>query len=297
MRIARVGTESNGAVALYARDRWLDLSGAYQTYQWLAHGARADRVRQIEPFLEAGLLTVESLSKVVSLLEQHELLATYSFPDIPHFLLPFRPKQIIALGRNYAAHAAETGHDAPDEPIFFSKSPRACIGPGEPIVVKSEYGRVDHEGELAVVIGRKGKNLAPEDAREHIMAFTLLNDVTARDMQKADIAKGQPWFRSKSIDTFCPLGPYLVLPDEVGWPVQVDIECRVNGQVRQRSNTSRFLFDLPQMLAYITRFITLEPGDIVSTGTPEGIAPLAPGDTVEVAAPEIGVLTNPVTNH
>jgi len=122
----------------------------------------------------------------------------------------------------------------------------------------------------------------------------LLNDVTAREMQKKDIDAGHPWFRSKSLDTFCPFGPYMVLRDALPWPLEVDIECAVNGEIRQKSNTRHFIFKLPELIAYVSRFITLEPGDVLSTGTPEGIAPLHPGDTVEVRVPEIGVLRNPV---
>lgn len=294
MKVALVLTGSDPIVALQAQNLWIDLTGAYQTYQWLTDGAKPSPIHNIETFLGAGLLNPETLEKVVACLDQHNLLPIYTLPAAPEFLLPFRPKQIIALGMNYAAHAAETGHAAPKEPIIFSKSPRACIGNGDAIVAKPEYGQVDHEAEVAVVIGKKCKDLDPDEAREHIAAYTLLNDVTAREMQSEDMAKAHPWFRSKSLDTFGPLGPYLTLPDEISWPVRLDIECRVNGEVRQKSNTSRFLFDLPKMLAYITRFITLEPGDLVITGTPEGISAIRPGDTVEVIVPELGVLSNPV---
>ncbi|MBI5094282.1 MAG: fumarylacetoacetate hydrolase family protein [Candidatus Hydrogenedentes bacterium] len=149
MKVALVSTEADPVVALYARNRWLDLSGAYPTYQWLTYGVKPQPVHHIEPFLEADLLTPENLEKVVACLEQHDLLATYQLPGEPNLLLPFRPKQIFAMGRNYAAHAAETGHDAPKEPILFSKSPRSCIGHGQPIIVRPDYGQVDHEAELA----------------------------------------------------------------------------------------------------------------------------------------------------
>ena len=294
MKVALVASQSDPIVALHARDRWYDLTGAFQTYQWLTFGTKIQPWRHIETFIENNLLNVETMAKVIACLEQHSMLPTYELADAPEFLLPLRPKQIIAMGRNYAAHAAETGHDAPSEPIIFSKSPRSCIGQGEPIVAKPEYGQVDHEAEVAVIIGRKAKDLDPGDAQSCIAAYTLLNDVTARAMQKKDVANGHPWFRSKSLDTFCPLGPWLTLPDEISWPLTVDIECRVNGEVRQRSNTSSFIFGLPEMLAFISRHITLEPGDVVTTGTPEGISPICPGDTVEVIVPELGVLSNPV---
>lgn len=294
MKVALVSTDSNPIVALFARQKWFDLSGAYPTFQWLTYGVKPEPVHHIEPFIEAQLLTTGNLEKVMKCLDDHELLATYQLPGPPDFLMPYRPKQIFAMGRNYAAHAAETGHDAPKEPIVFSKAPRSCIGPGQPIVIKPDYGQVDHEAELAIVIGRGGKDIEPAAAKDHVAAYTLVNDVTARQMQKKDIEKGHPWFRSKSLDTFCPFGPYLVLPDEISWPVEVDIECRVNGTVRQHSNTSHFLFSIPKMISYISHLFTLEPGDVISTGTPEGIGPIAHGDTVEVAIPQIGVLSNPV---
>jgi len=147
---------------------------------------------------------------------------------------------------------------------------------------------------LALVIGRRAKYVAEEDACDYVAGYTILNDVTARGMQKSDIDQGLPWFRSKSIDTFCPLGPVIALPDEMAWPVEVDIELRVNGEVRQKTNTSKFIFSIPEVLSFITRFMTLEPGDIISTGTPEGIAAIVPGDTVEITIPPIGVLRNPV---
>ncbi|MBN2310751.1 MAG: fumarylacetoacetate hydrolase family protein [Candidatus Hydrogenedentes bacterium] len=224
-------------------------------------------------------------------------LERFLFPGEPRFELPLRPGKVIALGRNYTAHAAESGHDTPEEPILFCKSSSACIGDGQPIVVRAFYGRVEHEAELAVVIGRRCKEAAEEEAGDYIAGYSILNDVTAREMQQADIAKGLPWYRSKSIDTFGPLGPVIALVDAIPEPVAVDIELRVNGEVRQRGNTADMVFSVPAIIAAVSRLITLEPGDVVATGTPAGVGPIGPGDTVEITIPGIGTLRNPVVEE
>jgi len=237
---------------------------------------------------------VTFFAKVLTFLDKHALRERYRLPEPTGYLLPFRPGKVICLGRNYAAHAAETGAKIPEEPVIFSKSPDSCIGDGEPILTRESYGRVDYEAELAFVVGRRARYVAEDEAADYIAGYTIFNDVTARGIQQADIGQGLPWFRSKSIDTFGPMGPVIALPDEMPWPVEVDVELRVNGVVRQQSNTSKFLFTIPNVLSYITRFMTLEPGDVVSTGTPDGISAIAPGDMIEITIPQIGVLKNPV---
>ncbi len=218
----------------------------------------------------------------------------YQLPEPIRFALPFRPGKVVAIGRNYRAHVAEFDNKMPREPIYFCKASSACVGQDEPIVVREDFGRVDHEGELGVVIGRLAKNVPAERARDYIAGYTIVNDVTAREVQKRDMGDGQPWFRSKSIDTFCPIGPAILLRDAMPWPVRVNLETRVNGEVRQQSNTEKFIFDIPCLVEAITRFMSLEPGDIIATGTPEGVSPIHPGDVIEVGIPGIGVLRNPV---
>lgn len=285
---------SEATVALEVDGRWIDFTRAYRIYELLESQRLGMPVRDIFELLRAGLLDPPTLSPILSAFRRHSILEKCVLSGPLDFVLPYRPGKIVAIGRNYAAHAAETGHDVPREPIFFSKAPTSCIGPDQAIVIRAEYGRVDHEGELGVVIGKTAKDVLPDRAYDCIAAYALVNDVTAREMQKKDIEAGHPWFRSKSLDTFCPFGPYLVLRDALSWPLEVDIECSVNGEVRQKSNTRHFIFKLPELIAYVSRFITLEPGDLLSTGTPEGIAPIEPGDVVEVRAPGIGVLRNPV---
>lgn len=208
-----------------------------------------------------------------------------------------RPRAIYALGRNYPAHARESGVDVPEEPIVFAKAPTSVIGHEDDVVYKKWLTRVDPEAELAVVIGKQGSNIPVEQAPDYIAGYTCLNDVTARDIQKKDLANAHPWLRSKGIDTFCPMGPWLVLTDEIRLPLDLDIELRVNGEVRQKDNTRSMTFDVPYLISWISRFHTLYPGDVISTGTPEGMKPVFPGDVMEVEVEGIGVLRNRVVSE
>jgi len=205
-----------------------------------------------------------------------------------------RPGKIVCLGRNYVAHAEESGMPVPEEPIIFPKASSAVVGPGDPIVHHKICTRVDHEVELAVVIGDSCRYVREEDALEKVLGYTVINDVTARDMQKMDIENRNPWFRSKSLDTFCPLGPWIVTSEEIPEPQKLSLECRVNGEVRQHGNTRDMIFPVTQLIEFISAHMTLEPGDIIATGTPEGISPIKPGDVVECEVQQIGVLQNPV---
>ncbi|MNS36397.1 Ureidoglycolate lyase [compost metagenome] len=201
--------------------------------------------------------------------------------------VPVRPSKILCVGRNYAEHAAELGHDVPAEPLIFMKPPSSLIGSGEAIVLPAISERVDFEGELAVVIGRRCRHVAEADAMGVIGGYTILNDITARDLQKKD---GQ-WARAKGFDTFAPCGPRLVTDLD---PTDLEIKTLVNGELRQHGRTSQFIFSIPRVIAFISRAMTLEEGDVISTGTPSGVGPLKPGDTVEVWVESIGSLINPV---
>ncbi|HEX6587452.1 MAG TPA: fumarylacetoacetate hydrolase family protein [Longimicrobiales bacterium] len=199
------------------------------------------------------------------------------------------PSKIICVGRNYAAHAKELGNELPAYPLIFLKPPSALIGDGDAIVLPPESQRVEHEGEIALVIGTRARNVDPADAMEHIAGFAPLNDVTARDLQKTD---GQ-WTRAKGFDSFCPLGP-IVPARDVDWRT-LEVVCRVNGHTRQHGHVRDMAFDLPTLVAWISRVMTLEPGDLIATGTPDGVGPLQPGDTVEVEIPGLARVANPVT--
>ena len=198
-----------------------------------------------------------------------------------------RPSKIVCVGRNYAEHAKELGNEVPAAPLLFLKPPSAMIGNGEVIVLPTASARVEFEAEIGVVIGRRMHHVTPEEAERWIQGFVCLNDVTARDLQKSD---GQ-WTRAKGFDTFCPVGPRIA--EGLDWRA-LEVVGRVNGVERQRAPASAMVFSIPVLLAYISEVMTLEPGDLVATGTPAGVGPLLPGDVVEVEIPGVGVLTNPV---
>ncbi len=201
---------------------------------------------------------------------------------------PCAPGKIVCVGVNYHDHAAEFGHTLPESPLLFLKPPSSVIGPEEAIVYPPCWTeRVDYEAELAAVIGRQARHITAADAHDCIFGYTCLNDVTARDLQRKD---GQ-WTRAKSFDTFCPIGPAIVRGMDVS---NLRIESRVNGQVRQHSTTARLIFGVAEIVAFVSQVMTLEPGDVIATGTPAGVGPLQPGDIVEVEIEHIGCLRNPV---
>jgi len=207
-------------------------------------------------------------------------------------LAPVRPSKIICVGRNYADHVKELDHEVPTDVLIFSKPPSAIINPRDPVLRPKISERVDHEGELAVIIGQRCRHVADDqDVRPFIHGYTCLNDVTARDLQFKD---GQ-WTRAKGFDTFCPIGPLVT--DEIDPWAGVSVECRVNGEVRQQGNTTQFIFPLDRVIRYITAAMTLLPGDVIATGTPAGVGPLNAGDVVEVTCGGIGTLSNPVANE
>jgi 2-keto-4-pentenoate hydratase/2-oxohepta-3-ene-1,7-dioic acid hydratase in catechol pathway len=205
-------------------------------------------------------------------------------------LAPVVPSKIACVGRNYAEHAAETGNEVPPEPLIFLKAPTSVIGPDQEVVYPAISQRVDHEGELAVVIGRRCRNVRAEDAATFIFGYTVANDVTARDLQTKD---GQ-WSRAKGFDTFCPVGPWV---DTTFDPANRRVRCLVNGEMRQDSSTSMMIYPIGQIIAHISRFMTLEPGDLILTGTPSGIGPVQVGDIMTVEVEGLGFISNPVINE
>jgi 2-keto-4-pentenoate hydratase/2-oxohepta-3-ene-1,7-dioic acid hydratase in catechol pathway len=207
--------------------------------------------------------------------------------DDVRLLAPVLPSKVVAVGRNYAAHAAEFGGEVPEEPLIFLKPSTSVSGPGDPIPLPAISHRVDYEGELVVVIGRIARDVMAEEAYRHILGYTCGNDVTLRDLQEKD---GQ-WARAKGFDGSCPLGPWIETELD---PTDVRIETRVNGESRQFATTADMVFGVATLLEFVTSFMTLLPGDVLMTGTPEGVGPLGPGDRVEVEVDGIGVLANPV---
>lgn len=203
-------------------------------------------------------------------------------------LAPVEPSKIVCIGRNYAAHAAELGNEVPKEPLMFLKPPSSIIGPDEPIVLPTYSQRVEHEGELAIIIGRRCSHLGDsDDPFAYVLGFTCLNDVTARDIQKADVQ----FTRGKGFDTFCPVGSHIETELDAANTL---VETRVNGALRQSGNTSLMIYPCAFLIRWISRMMTLLPGDIIATGTPAGVGPLVAGDSVEVSVSGVGVLRNPV---
>ena len=207
--------------------------------------------------------------------------------DDVRLLAPVLPSKLVCVGKNYAAHAAEFGSDVPEEPLLFLKPSTAVIGPHDPIQLLPISHRVDYEGELAVVIGVLARNIRAEDAGKVILGYTCANDVTLRDLQKTD----DQWARAKGFDGSCPLGPWI---ETVLDPNDVRVSTRLNGEVRQAGQTSDMVFGVATLIEYITTFMTLLPGDVLLTGTPEGVGPLAAGDAVEVEVDGVGTLRNTV---
>jgi 2-keto-4-pentenoate hydratase/2-oxohepta-3-ene-1,7-dioic acid hydratase in catechol pathway len=204
-------------------------------------------------------------------------------------LAPVVPRKIVCIGRNYRDHAAELGNEVPKEPLLFFKPPSSLLAPGGVIRMPAISKRVDYEGELAIVIGRRCRNLSPtENIRPYIRGYTIVNDVTARDIQKSD---GQ-WTRGKGFDTFCPTGP--IVSDEIdpatGSPVT--LITRLNDEIKQQGSTADLIFSIPHLLRYITAAMTLEPGDIIPTGTPAGVGPVQPGDRIQIEIDGLGILEN-----
>lgn len=206
-------------------------------------------------------------------------------------LPPVEPSKIICVGRNYREHAAELGHDVPQEPLIFFKPPSSLLSPGETIRRPKVSERTDYEGELGVVIAKRCHKLASDDVRPYILGYTCVDDFTARDLQNKD---GQ-WTRAKGFDTFCPVGP--VVTDELDPWAGIQVETRVNDVVRQSGNTRDFIFALDVIIRYISQVMTLQPGDLIATGTPKGVGPVVAGDVVGVSIAGIGQLRNPVADE
>ena len=295
MRIAQYEHAQGLAVGLELDGRWLDYTRAHAAYMLLAQSVAVFPRTTIDQLLERGEFSENQFRAVASFVRKNSLQRILRLPSDARLRAPlFRPGKIVALGLNYVLHAKEGSFAVPAEPIIFLKAGSSVIGPGETVRIPRGIGRMDHEVELAVIIGRRATEVKKRNAWNVIAGYTICNDVTARSLQTRDISNRHPWFRSKSFDTFSPIGPWIVTQDEIRPPVHLSVECRVNGRVRQKANTRALVFDIPTVIEFITRYITLEPGDIVSTGTPAGIGPIRHGDTVVCRIQKIGELSNPV---
>ncbi len=208
--------------------------------------------------------------------------------DAVDVLPPCDPTKIVCIGRNYAEHAAELGSDVPDRPLLFLKPPNTLSGHGDTVTLPAGKDRIDHEAEIAVVIGESARNVTAENAMHYLAGFTCLNDLSNRDDQREE----QNWIRGKAFDNAAPIGPAIAPPEDV--PADADIQLRVNGEIRQSSTREKLIFSIPELIEEITTYLTLEPGDVISTGTPSGVGPLSDGDTVEVELEGVGTLEHEV---
>jgi 2-keto-4-pentenoate hydratase/2-oxohepta-3-ene-1,7-dioic acid hydratase in catechol pathway len=251
------------------------------------YGAVEDR--EGEPWI-VRLIAAPEEDRVFRLEHHRSTSLSFGFESMPlsaaDLLTPVTPSTIVCVGRNYCDHVKEMGSELPAEPLLFFKPVSALNRPGGVVRMPAASARVDYEGELALVMGRRSRNLKEEEWRSAVRGYTLANDVTARDLQNKD---GQ-WTRAKGFDTFCPIGP--LVSDELDPEAGLTLETRVNGELRQHGSTLDFIFPISKLLAYITAIFTLEAGDLVLTGTPAGVGPLKAGDRVEISIPGLGVLAN-----
>jgi 2-keto-4-pentenoate hydratase/2-oxohepta-3-ene-1,7-dioic acid hydratase in catechol pathway len=252
---------------------------------------RIARIAHSEGFAYAALGDADGQEVALEIAEQPFVKPTFSGRRWPladvRLLAPVLPTKVVCIGKNYADHAREMGGEPPADPVMFIKPSTSVIGPNAPIRLPADSSRVDYEGELAVVIGQPCKDVPAEKALSVVLGYTVGNDVTARDQQKAD---GQ-WTRGKGHDTFCPLGPWVETQLE---PDDLAIRTELGGEVKQESRTSMLLHDIPNLIEWITRVMTLLPGDVILTGTPAGVGPMTDGQSVSVTVEGIGTLTNPV---
>ena len=304
MKLIRFSCRNRIAVGAVLRNKYVDLEALLQRHPQSGSEIAlrvAGSMRQLLQWLSHP----ESNGLLEKLLEQHMgPLQQSPFLRDPlecRLLAPIDdPGKIICLGLNYADHAAEQGKEPPDKPMIFAKYASCIVGPEDPVVLPSKYTRqVDYEAELAVIIGRKAKEVSEAEAPMHIAGFTIMNDVTARDFQSED----KQWVRGKSCDTFAPIGPHILTTDEIPDAHNLRIQFRLNGQTMQNSSTSQLVFQAPFLIAYLSRTMTLEPGDVISTGTPPGVGVyrqpplfLKGGDRMEAEIEHIGILSNPVVD-
>jgi len=282
-------------VGAFVDDILVDLAGAIEAYEASQLKKPLSGSVDIVEFLAQGYWERSKLEDLLLFLQNGNKLQEFSVRTRYEIVAPVpRPPKIIALGRNFALHAKEGNYPVPEEPIYFCKTSSSVIGPGGVILVPKEVGRVDHEVELGVVIGKKAKSVKATEAFNFVAGYTITLDISARDLQRSDIEKRHPWYRSKNFDTFTPIGPWIVTADEIPPPIELDIELSVNGQIRQKANTRDMIFDIPTTIEYISRYISLEPGDILSMGTPEGIGPIRDGDRIVSRIEKIGEMVNTV---
>jgi len=272
----------------------IDLTRAISFYEITVNNCVPVPVNYVEELIWDNKFSVDFLGEVMSALSKYGVKNDFILKGRYGVNAPVNPGKIIALGNNYSDHIKEMNQKIPEEPVLFGKWPSTIIGHQESIIKPSWIGRMDYEAELAVIIGRTARKVKAPEAMNYVSGYTCLNDVSARDIQKKDLSQSLPWMPSKNFDTFTPMGPCILLAGAVKEPVSIDVQSTVNGELRQNGNTSDFIFDIPSVIEYISKIMTLDAGDVITTGTPAGVGPLEAGDTVEITCEGIGTLSNPV---
>ena len=297
MKLFSFVTEDNQRnIGAETQDGNYNLTEAFEIYQHMKHVSQPISFGFLQVLVEMGYASAQTVEQIFKDQWVRSKIERLRLPETIQFDVPIsRPSKIIAIGRNYAEHVKELKHDMPDELCFFCKAPTAVIPHEADIVIPDWYdGQVDYEAELGLIIGKTAYRVPAEDALMYLAGYTIVNDVTARSMQKKDLEKQNPWFRSKSMDTFCPVGPYLVPVDALDDPQQLDIKLMINGQMKQKANTKLMMFKVPEIIAEISKFMTLNPGDIIATGTPAGVGSIQDGDVIEITITGLGTLKNTV---
>ena len=273
----------------------INFTEAFQAYNFIKKKRMMVKFGSIQDLISLPYFSDDLILRVFDYLETHNFWDQFVIKDEYVILAPIlNPGKILCVGLNYLAHAAEGGQNIPDEPMYFCKVGSIVIGQNDVVRIPASVTRVDFELELAVVIGKTAYQVEQENFENYIAGYTILNDITARDMQRGFKTAGQPWFLSKNMDTFAPMGPCLITPKEIPYPFSLDLELKVNGEVKQKSNTSNMIFKIPQLISFISKYLTLRPGDVISTGTTEGIGTLTHGDLIEASIEKIGSLNNTV---
>lgn len=296
MRIANIEHNNQTAIGVSRGGTpFVNFTRALQMYELSSHGAALPEAHHIQELLDTCRFDVALFGRVLDFIESHRLEDQTALPGSIRFCAPFRrPGQIVALGRNYPVHSDKGSPTPPREPIIFCKSNTSVIGPEETVLLPPNLGRVEPEIELAVVIRKRAWGVTAADAADYIAGYTILNDVSAQELHDSDFKQHYPLFRCKSLPTFTPMGPWVVTTDEIGTSPALRMTLQVNGQTRVNSSTSGLIFGIPTLIEYVSGFLALEPGDIITTGCPSAGGAILPGNDLRLEIEGIGVLHNPV---
>lgn len=295
MKVFTYSVLNKKIVGLQVNEGIINFSHAWEVYCAIENRKDSCISESILDMIKNGIFSGYLFEDLYGFLCKHKILEKFIEKRDIKFEVPvINPTKILAVARNYHAHAKELGNQPVEEPIIFSKTINTMLPHQEDIIYPKQLTRVDHEIELGVFIGKKIKYVNLEEAIDSVAGYTIVNDITARDLQKVDLSNEWPWLRSKNFDTFLPVGPYIVPKEFVKEPEKLELILSINGEEKQRGNTSCMINSVPKLISYISKYMTLFPGDIICTGTPEGVSPLKDGDIIEATIEGIGTLVNSV---